>query len=143
MRELNPSVEFANKTGLAYSAVCKPLCQKLHLPQTAFDILMFLANNPNYTTARDIVEVRHIKANLVSVNVDKLVLERRPVLGDRRKTELACTEKAQAIIEQGRRMQDGFIRRLMAGLEEEKLEIFFEVIDTMSENLDAILEGEE
>ena len=40
MRELNPSVEFANKTGLAYSAVCKPLCQKLHLPQTAFDILM-------------------------------------------------------------------------------------------------------
>ena len=31
MRELNPSVEFANKTGLAYSAVCKPLCQKLHL----------------------------------------------------------------------------------------------------------------
>ena len=39
MRELNPSVEFANKTGLAYSAVCKPLCQKLHLPQTAFDHL--------------------------------------------------------------------------------------------------------
>lgn len=128
MRELNPSVEFANKTGLVYSAVCKPLCQKLHLPQTAFDILMFLANNPSYTTARDIVEVRHIKANLVSVNVDKLVqegfLERRPVLGDRRKTELACTEKAQSIIEQGRRMQDDFIRRLMAGLEEEKLEIF-------------------
>ena len=40
-------------------------------------------------------------------------------------------------------MQDDFIRRLMAGLEEEQLEIFFEVIDTMSENLDAILEGEE
>ena len=68
---------------------------------------------------------------------------RRPVPGDRRKTELACTEKAQSIIEQGRRMQDDFIRRLMAGLEEEKLEIFFEVIDTMNENLDAILEGEE
>ena len=61
----------------------------------------------------------------------------------RRKTKLACTEKAQSIIEQGRRMQDDFIRRLMAGLEEEKLEIFFEVIDTMNENLDAILEGEE
>ena len=97
MRELNPSVEFANKTGLAYSAVCKPLCQKLHLPQTAFDILMFLANNPNYTTARDIVEVRHIKANLVSVNVDKLVqegfLERRPVLGDRAKRSLPAPKR--------------------------------------------------
>ena len=61
MRELNPSVEFANKTGLAYGRACKPLCQQLHLPQTAFDILMFLANNPGYQTARDIVEVRHIK----------------------------------------------------------------------------------
>ena len=36
---------------------------------------MFLANNPEYTTARDIVEVRKIKANLVSINVDKLVGE--------------------------------------------------------------------
>ena len=46
MREKNPSMEFANKTALAYSAVCKPLCQELGLPQTAFDILLFLANNP-------------------------------------------------------------------------------------------------
>ena len=101
MREKNPSMEFANKTALAYSAVCKPLCQELGLPQTAFDILLFLANNPTYKTASDIVEVRHIKATLVSENVDKLVqegfLERRPVPGDRRKTELACTEKAQSL----------------------------------------------
>ena len=33
MRELNPSVEFANKTGLAYSAVCKPLCQNSTCPR--------------------------------------------------------------------------------------------------------------
>ena len=144
---MNPNIEFSIKTAQAYNAVCKPLCQELGLSQTALDIRLFLANNPDYKTARDIVEVRHIKANLVSMNVDKLVqegyLERYAVASDRRKTELACTEKAQSIIEQGRRMQDDFIRRLMAGLEEEKLEIFFEVIDTMNENLDAILEGEE
>ena len=157
MRELNPSVEFANKTGLAYSAVCKPLCQKLHLPQTAFDILMFLANNPNYTTARDIVEVRHIKANLVSVNVDKLVqegfLERRPVPGDRRKTELACTEKAQSIIEQGRRMQDDFIRRgrqlqtaffdsLFRGMEPPLRTAFIDAMQIIDSNLDQLLREE-
>ena len=38
MRELNPSVEFANKTGLAYSAVCKPLCQKLISPGGLFNL---------------------------------------------------------------------------------------------------------
>ena len=98
---MNPSMEFAIKTSLAYSTVCKPLCQELKLPQTAFDILMFLANNPDCKTARDIVEIRKIKANLVSVNVDKLVqegyLERRTVQDDRRKQELHCTERAPCV----------------------------------------------
>ena len=70
-----PGIEFGRKTSAAYAALCKPLCQKLHLPQTAFDILMFLANNPGYQTASDVVEVRKLKANLVSVNVDRLVQE--------------------------------------------------------------------
>ena len=93
------NIEFARKTSLAYNRTCKSLCQELKLPQTAFDILMFLANNPEFCTARDIVEVRKLKANLVSVNVDKLVcdgyLERHAIESDRRKTELLCTEKAQ------------------------------------------------
>ena len=50
-----PGIEFGRKTSAAYAALCKPLCQKLHLPQTAFDILMFLANNPGYQTASDVV----------------------------------------------------------------------------------------
>ena len=72
---MNSGIEFAQKINLAYNSVCKPLLHKFNLPQTAFDILMFLANNPEYTTARDIVEVRKIKANLVSVNVDRLVCD--------------------------------------------------------------------
>ena len=72
---MNAGMEFAHKFARAYAAACKPLCRELKLPQTAFDILMFLANNPGYRTAGDIVEVRRIKANLVSVNVDKLVRE--------------------------------------------------------------------
>ena len=59
---MNTGIAFARKMSAAYTAVCKPLCQSLHLPQTAFDILMFLGNNPEYSTARDIVEVRQIKA---------------------------------------------------------------------------------
>ena len=95
---MNSGIEFAQKINLAYNSVCKPLLHKLNLPQTAFDILMFLANNPEYTTARDIVEVRKIKANLVSVNVDRLVgdgyIIRKETEGDRRKTQLICTPAA-------------------------------------------------
>ena len=112
-----PGIEFGRKTSAAYAALCKPLCQKLHLPQTAFDILMFLANNPGYQTASDVVEVRKLKANLVSVNVDRLVQEgylvREADPGDRRRTLLRCTEKACPIIEQGRALQEEFGARLL------------------------------
>lgn len=36
------NIEFPNKMAHAYSVMCKPLCQEIKLPQTAFDILMFL-----------------------------------------------------------------------------------------------------
>ena len=72
---MNVRLEFARKIRLAYNEYCKSLCKEIHMPQTAFDILMFLGNNPECKTARDIVEIRKIKANLVSVNVDKLVKE--------------------------------------------------------------------
>ena len=105
-------IDFAQKLSLAYGAVCRPLCRELGLPQTAFDILLFLGNNPDYRTARDIVEIRHIKANLVSVNVERLVrggyLARQPVAGDRRKTALVCTERAIPVIRRGQRMQKAF-----------------------------------
>ena len=58
-------IEFSRKLSLAYESMCKPLCHELKLPQTAFDILMFLANNPDFRTARDIVEIRKLKALIV------------------------------------------------------------------------------
>lgn len=140
---MNPSMEFAIKTSLAYSAVCKPLCQELKLPQTAFDILMFLANNPDCKTARDIVEIRKIKANLVSVNVDKLVqegyLERRTVQDDRRKQELHCTEKAQPVIVRGCALQNAFFERLLVHTDATMREAFFATLAVMGNNLDEIL----
>ena len=143
---MDMNIEFARKTSLAYNMTCKSLCQELGLPQTAFDILMFLANNPDYRTASDIVEIRKLKANLVSVNVDKLVregyLKRCAVEGDRRKTELLCTEKAQPIIAKGRALQQTFVSRILTGIDEESQKKFIETVSIMEENLDQILKGE-
>ena len=143
---MNMSMEFSRKLALAYTAVCKPLCQTLKLPQTAFDILLFLANNPAYQTAADIVEVRKIKANLVSVNVDKLVrdgyLTREPMPGDRRKTRLLCTEKAQPVIMQGRQLQSAFLQRLFAHIDRQMQDAFLNTISIMDKNLNELLEGD-
>ena len=143
---MNVSMEFSRKLALAYTAVCKPLCQTLKLPQTAFDILLFLANNPAYQTAADIVEVRKIKANLGAVNVDKLVrdgyLTREPMPGDRRKTRLLCTEKAQPIILQGRQLQSAFLQRLFAHTDQQMQDAFLKTISIMDKNLNELLEGD-
>lgn len=144
---MNFSIAISRKIALAYSAVCKPLCRQLELPQTAFDILMFLGNNPDYKTASEIVEIRHIKANLVSVNVDRLVREgyltRRGVEGDRRKTEILCTEKAQPIIARGRQLQNAFSERLFAGMDEEARRAFSEAMHLIEHNLNELLEADE
>ena len=143
---MNVSMEFSRKLALAYSMACKPLCRQLKLPQTAFDILMFLANNPAYQTAADIVEIRKIKANLVSVNVEKLVrdgyLTRRAIISDRRKTQLICTERAQPVIEKGRALQSAFLDRLFVNTDEDMRHAFFETVGIMNRNLDSLLKGE-
>ena len=143
---MNFRLETAKKFLLAYRQVCRPLCRELGLPQTAFDILMFLGNTPAYKTARDIVEMRRIKANLVSVHVDRLVregyLERQQVPGDRRKTPLLCTDKAQPVIAKGRLLQEDFFEKLLDGMDEEERNAFSAALHRIGENLDAILEEE-
>jgi DNA-binding MarR family transcriptional regulator len=141
---MNSGIEFAQKINLAYNSVCKPLLHKFNLPQTAFDILMFLANNPEYTTARDIVEVRKIKANLVSVNVDRLVCDgyiiRKETKGDRRKTQLICTTVAEEIIKEGQVLQKDFLEHLFDNMDTATKEAFFSGMKQIEANLDKILE---
>lgn len=142
---MHTSFEFSKKMATAYSEVCRPLCHELKIPQTAFDILMFLANNPEYKTAGEIVSIRKIKANLVSVNVNKLAengfLRRKSVAGDRRKTELFLTDKAQPIVRRGREMQASFAKQLFAGISEENKRQFLNTVEAITDNLDKILHG--
>lgn len=143
---MNPALDFSQKLASAYADACKPLCRELGLPRTAFDILMFLGNNPEYTTARDIVEVRHIKANLVSIHVERLaqegLLARQSIPGDRRKTRLTCTQKALPILRRGRKMQDAFFADLFRGVSEDDRRGFAAALSIMNDNLEHTLKGE-
>ena len=114
---MNTGIEFTMKLSAAYSAVCRPLCHELNLPQTAFDILMFLANNPEY-------------------------LRREADTDDRRKTHLLCTDKAGAVIEQGRTLQNRFMNSLLAHIDDAARKQLAESIHQMEQNLDHMLEEE-
>lgn len=103
----------------------------------AFDILIVLSVNPRLCTARDINRHYGFKANILSVNINKLVcdgyLERCPVEGDRRKVRLALTEKAQPIITRGNRAVDEFNLLIREGITPEQLDIFVKYLRIVGE----------
>ena len=132
-----------NKMTQAYHIMLTPLCKETGLPP--LDILLFLANNPEHNTAKDICRVRGHKPGIVSVHVERLVndglLERREMPGDRRQTRLICTERAQDIITRGREIQWKFGLRLMEGISKEDHEIMRRCFERIDINLDEICKG--
>ena len=66
------------------------------------------------------------------------LLERRPVPGDRRKTQLVCTEAASDTIRRGRELQKRFAEALLTGLDRESLETFHRCLAAIDVNIDNI-----
>lgn len=132
----------ANKMTQAYHIMLAPLCKETGLPPLALDILLFLANDPEHNTAKDICRMRGHKSGIVSVHVERLVndglLERQEMPGDRRQTRLVCTEKAQDIITRGRDIQWQFGLRLMEGISKEDHETMHRCFERIDANLDEI-----
>ena len=133
-------MKYAHRLMQLYEAGGRGVRKEFGLSQTAFDIVLFLANNPEYHTARDIVEIRKLKANLVSVNVEKLAsdgyLVRNSIPGDRRKIGLYLTEKADPVVEKGREFQQAFLEEVSQGISAEDQDRFFIIMEQVEKNMD-------
>lgn len=129
----------------AYGRAMFPLCEETGLPMPAIDMLLFLANNPEHDTAKDICKLRGFKPAIVSFHVDKMVeegyLERKTDEHDRRKFCLAYTDKATDIIERGREIQLLFAKKMLDGISDEDAKTMKRCFDTFSKNLEDILEN--
>ena len=132
----------ANRFIEAYHTVLQPLCKDTGLPPMAVDILMFIANNPDSSTAGDICRCRGLKTGIVSVHIDRLVNEglllRQAVRGDRRKTHLICTDTANTIIKKGRELQKSFAQRLLVGISDTEIEVFHNCLTVLGNNIEEI-----
>ena len=73
MQMLDPSIAaarmYSNSSRFieAYHAVLQPLCREAELPALALDILLFIANNPDKSTARDVCQFRGMKLSLIHI----------------------------------------------------------------------------
>ncbi len=135
-------LSFTARIQRAYEVMCRSVLDEFGISKTSFDILMFLSNNPDYCTANEISARKNIKANVVSLHVEKLVnegyLQRQNMEGDRRKIRLLCTEKAAPIVEKGQKVQHNFFLSLTEGLTEQEMENFKYYFQVVAQNADRI-----
>ncbi|MCP5455426.1 MAG: winged helix-turn-helix transcriptional regulator [Thermotogae bacterium] len=121
-----------------YPMMFSDLIKEYQLTQNELDILLFLANNPIYDTAKDIVEVRHLTKSHVSVSVDDLVkrglLERNYLNDNHKVIHLCLLPASMEIIEKGRQCQKHFLDLLFDGILKEEREKFATFLEQLSFN---------
>lgn len=126
-----------------YHVLFTPLLAEYGLSQLEADILLFLANNPELDTARDMVEKRHLAKSHVSVGIDSLVrrglLERCCRGGNRKTIHLRLLPAADGIVEAGRAVQRQYAQCLLRGFRQEELAALAEMLDRIMDNVDQAL----
>lgn len=107
-----------------YADCLENVCKAHGMTRMELDILLFLANNPQYDTAADMVEIRQLAKSHVSMAVKSLteqgLLTRHYKSGNKKTVHLRLTEKAAPIVRDGREAQEKFISILYAGFSGEE-----------------------
>ena len=122
-----------------YSRVLDPICKQWNITRNELDVMLFLANNPGFDRAADIVSRRGLAKSHVSLSVGNLesrgLLKRRMDPEDRRTVHLELTEQAVAIAKEGREAQMGYFSRIYAGLSAEEVEIWQSIMLKLVKNI--------
>ena len=121
-----------------YSAQLDAVGREYGLARVELDILLFLANNPQFDTATDIVERRCISKAHVSQSVKSLeqrgYLERRYAGDNRRTIHLHLLECAQSAVDAGRQARVRCLAALLEGFSEVEKELFRSYLSRISDN---------
>lgn len=143
MQLVNP-LEHQNAVKTLYARFVSPICTRYDLTRVELDILLFLANNPCYDTATDIVEIRFLAKSQVSAAIKKLEAraylcrEYRP---DNRKTaHLRLCDAAMPVVADGRKAQEQFGTALLDGFSTEEVEHMQRSMERMRSNVEKYLE---
>ena len=138
-------LKYITSSARLYQQMLAPARKASGLTQAELDILLFLANNPEYDTASDIVALRRLAKSNVSVGIRNLeakgFLIRRPDERDRRVEHLALTPAALTPVELGRAGQRKFGALLLQGFSPEDRLILESLMGRIQENISQALDS--
>ena len=122
-----------------YTATVSPVCEKHGLTYMEFTVLMFLANNPQFDTASDIVRYRHLSKSHVSMSVrsleDKGLLKGEHHAPNRRTIHLTVLASADTIVSDGREAQQKFGKILFSGFSDSEYKQFTAFMKRIDNNI--------
>lgn len=123
-----------------------PMLERTGLTMREVHVLLFLVNNPDCDTARDVAEYRGLVKSQVSQAVDLLAargfLRRVPDTADRRVVHLSITETGAPLAREAQAIQASCGRRLLAHFSPEEEAQFRRLLETVLENGDHLMEEE-
>jgi len=127
-----------------YGRLMEPICKKWNLTRNELDVLLFLANNPEYDRAVDIVNNRGLSKSHVSLsitNLEKLgLLERLEDPCDRRTVHLRLLPASEEITTAGQMAQKRFFSYLHQGVTREQIDMMVDFARKVGENIKNIEE---
>lgn len=117
------------------------IMERFSLSAAEVDVLMFIANNPNYNTAAKISKMRMIPKSHVSLAVSSLAekgLLTKKSGDDRRSILLLPSDKAESVIAVGRELQNAFQESLFLGFSAEERAVLDSMHEKIRKNLENI-----
>lgn len=139
-------LQCARHFGRLYARQFEPLLSRWGLSMREMHVLLFLANNPAYDTARDVAELRGLAKSQVSQAVELLaakgLLRRTPDGGDRRVVHLTITEAGAPLARQGQEIQREMSKQLLADLTAEEAALFRALLGKVFARVENLMEKE-
>lgn len=122
-----------------YERTVMPVCREFGLTYMEFTVLMFLANNPQYDTAAQIVKIRKLTKSHVSISVkglqEKGLLKGVYFPGNHKTLHLLLTQQAKPVVEAGHAAQNEFGRMLLRGFTQEEAEQLQALVKKIHDNI--------
>ena len=129
-----------------YDQSLEPVCKKYQLTRMELDILLFLANNPGYDTAKDIIERRRLTKSHVSMSLKDL--ERRDLVqkeyypGNQKTAHLKLSSASIQMVAEGQQAQKKFFQTVFRDFNPEDVSRMEEYFERMRKNMQNALKEE-
>lgn len=136
---MNSFGEIINDLSSEYHEYRKNIMERFQMSAIEVDVMLFLANNPDYDMAADVARGRKISKSHVSLAVRNLI-QKGYLLGrtdekDHKKVHLQIQKAAEEMIDYGRNQQQQFAQSLLDGFTPEERELYLRLSERLFEGL--------